>query len=148
MRLILSDPAETASRKIRGNRARDANIRASTRARVRRDALARDGTLPTPPNKKRTEDSRMAISFSKSIAQAASAGIMLGAMSSACGGSSTPPAASPAAADPATEQASAKECCKAKNDCKGKGGCKTDTNACAGQNECKGKGGCNGHCPK
>ncbi|HEX3773517.1 MAG TPA: hypothetical protein VHV51_03580 [Polyangiaceae bacterium] len=90
----------------------------------------------------------MALNFSKSIAQAASAGIMLGAITSACGGSSTPPAASANTADPATEQASAKECCKAKNDCKGKGGCKTDTNACAGQNDCKGKGGCNGHCPK
>jgi hypothetical protein len=90
----------------------------------------------------------MAFSVSKSIAQAASAGIMLGAMSTACGGGRTPPAASPATADPTASAAGAKECCKGKNECKGKGGCKTDTNACAGQNDCKSKGGCNGHCPK
>jgi hypothetical protein len=88
----------------------------------------------------------MAFNFSKSFAQAASAGIVLGAMSSACGGS-TPPAASPSAADPAAT-AGAKECCKGKNECKGKGQCKTDANACAGLNDCKGKGGCNGACPK
>lgn len=90
----------------------------------------------------------MTFSFSKSIAEAAFAGLMLGAMSAACGGT-TPPAESPTAtAEPEAAAAGAKECCKGKNECKGQGGCKTDTNACAGQNECKLKGGCNGHCPK
>ena len=89
----------------------------------------------------------MSFNFSKSIAQAASAGLMVGALTSACGGSTTP-AASPATAEPEAAGAGAKACCKGKNDCKGQGGCKTATNDCAGQNECKSKGGCNGHCPK
>jgi len=85
--------------------------------------------------------------LSKSIAQAASAGLMLGALTAACAGS-TPPAESPAAnAEPEATAAGAKECCKGKNGCKAQGGCKTDSNACAGLNECKLKGGCNGHCP-
>lgn len=87
----------------------------------------------------------MNFNFSKSIAQAASAGLMAGALSSACGGS-TPRVASPAA-EPEAATLGAKECCKGKNACKAQGGCKTASNACAGQNECKGKGGCNGHCP-
>ncbi len=105
----------------------------------------------------------MAFSLSKSIASAASAGLMVGALA-ACGGS-TPPAEAPAAEAPAAEApavdahahdhaapegdaAGAKECCKGMNECKGKGACATDANTCAGKNECKGKGGCNGHCKK
>jgi hypothetical protein len=92
---------------------------------------------------------QMTLNFSKSIAQAASAGLMLGAMTAACGGSTTPAAASPAAtAEPEAAAAGAKACCKGKNECKGQGGCKTASNECAGQNACKSKGGCNGHCPK
>jgi hypothetical protein len=90
----------------------------------------------------------MASSISRSIAQTAATGIMLGAISSACGGRGTQPPASPAAGDYTTATAGAKECCKGKNECKGKGDCKTATNACAGQNQCKGKGGCHGHCPQ
>jgi hypothetical protein len=91
----------------------------------------------------------MASSISRSIAQAASAGIMLGAVTSACSGSHARSAAAPSyGPDPAAATAGAKECCKGKNECKGKGDCKTASNACAGQNECKGKGGCHGHCPE
>jgi hypothetical protein len=90
----------------------------------------------------------MSFSFSKSIAQAASAGLMVGAMTAACGGTTPAPEAPTATAVPETAAAGAKECCKGKNECKGQGGCKTATNECAGQNECKLKGGCNGHCPK
>lgn len=89
----------------------------------------------------------MTFNLSKTIAQAASAGLLLGAIS-ACGGSTTPAATPNAGAEPETASAGAKECCKGKNECKGQGSCKTATNDCAGQNECKGKGGCNGHCPK
>jgi len=88
----------------------------------------------------------MAFNFSKTMMSAASAGLMLGALS-ACGGNN-PPAEGPAAAAPAEPAAEAKACCKGNHECKGKGGCKTDANECAGKNECKGKGGCNGHCPK
>lgn len=88
----------------------------------------------------------MTFDLSKTIAQAASTGLLLGAIS-ACGGSA-PPAASPASAEPETANAGAKACCKGKNECKAQGACKTASNDCAGQNECKGKGGCNGHCPK
>lgn len=87
----------------------------------------------------------MKLDLSKTIAQAASAGLLLGAIS-ACGGSA-PAAASPTA-EPETANAGAKACCKGKNECKAQGSCKTASNDCAGQNECKGKGGCNGHCPK
>jgi len=93
----------------------------------------------------------MTFSFSKSIAQATSAGLMVGALTAACGGTTPPaesPGASPATPEPEAAAAGAKECCKGKNECKAQGGCKTATNACAGQNECKLKGGCNGHCPK
>lgn len=100
----------------------------------------------------------MAFNFSKSIASAASAGLMVGALA-ACGGSTPPPevpeaeapaidAEAPADAAPADAAADGKECCKGLNECQGKGGCKTDANACGGKNECKGKGGCNGHCPQ
>ena len=89
------------------------------------------------------------MNFSKAIAQAASAGLMLGAMSAGCGGTNSPAEAPTSAmATPDTAAAGAKECCKGKNECKGQGSCKTETNACAGMNECKAKGGCNGHCPK
>jgi hypothetical protein len=90
----------------------------------------------------------MASGISRSIAQTAAAGIMLGAISNACGGRGTQPAAAPIATDPIAATTGAKECCKGKNQCKGKGDCKTAANACAGQNECKGKGGCHGHCPQ
>jgi hypothetical protein len=91
----------------------------------------------------------MASSISRSIAQAAAAGIMLGAVSSGCAGRNARSAAAPSyGPDPAAAKAGAKECCKGKNECKGKGDCKTAANACAGQNECKGKGGCHGHCPE
>jgi len=94
----------------------------------------------------------MSSNISKSIAQAASAGLMLGAMTAACGGTAPPPTAPTASAEPEAvlpgAGAGAKECCKGKNECKGQGGCKTATNECAGLNECKLKGGCNGHCPK
>jgi hypothetical protein len=93
----------------------------------------------------------MAFNFSKSVMSAASAGLMLGALS-ACGGGNAPAegpsAAAPGNEAPAEPAAEAKACCKAQNECKGKGGCHTDANECAGKNECKGKGGCNGHCPK
>lgn len=87
----------------------------------------------------------MAFNFSKTVVSAASAGLMLGALS-ACGGSNQP-AEAPSAEASAEPAAEAKACCKGHNECKGKGGCKTDANECAGKNECKGKGGCNGHCP-
>ena len=91
----------------------------------------------------------MSLGFAKSIARAASTGLMLGAVSSGCA-SNAPTAATPASptAEPEAAAAGAKDCCKGKNECKAQGGCKTDANACAGMNECKHKGGCNGHCPK
>jgi hypothetical protein len=89
----------------------------------------------------------MALNLSKMIASAASAGLMLGALS-ACGGSSPSPE-SPAAGKPAGETADAKACCKGHNECAGKGNCKVEgKNDCAGKNACKGQGGCNHHCPK
>jgi hypothetical protein len=89
----------------------------------------------------------MAFNFSKTIAVAASTGMMLGAIT-ACGGSGTP-ADAPGASDPAAAAAGAKECCKGNNECKGKGGCAVEgKNDCAGKNECKSAGGCNAHCPK
>jgi hypothetical protein len=88
----------------------------------------------------------MMINLSKTIASAASAGLMLGALSG-CGGS-TEPAESPAAGT-GEAAAEAKACCKGMNECSGKGACAVEgKNTCAGQNECKGQGGCNGHCPK
>ncbi|MBX3130220.1 MAG: hypothetical protein KF718_26115 [Polyangiaceae bacterium] len=85
----------------------------------------------------------MALNLSKTIAAAASTGLMLGALS-ACGGSQTPDAA-----DPAGAAAGAKACCKGQNECAQKGGCAVEgKNDCAGKNECKSKGGCNAHCPK
>ncbi len=86
----------------------------------------------------------MALNFSKSLAAAASAGLLVGAVGCTKG----PHAKAPHSGKPAAAAAGAKACCKAKNECKGKGGCKTAKNACAGQNDCKGQGGCNGHCPK
>lgn len=88
----------------------------------------------------------MALNLGKTIATAASAGLMLGALS-ACGGS-TPGADAPGG-DPAGAAAGAKACCKGQNECAQKGGCKVEgSNDCAGKNECKNKGGCNAHCPK
>jgi hypothetical protein len=87
-------------------------------------------------------------SLSKTIAQAASTGLVLGAIGCGGSGANMPDAKAPSASDATAAAAGAKECCKGKNECKGKGSCKTDANSCAGQNECKGKGGCNGHCPK
>ena len=89
----------------------------------------------------------MAFNLSKSIVSAASAGLMLGALSGCAEQQQKPAAAAPAGGgEPVAE--SAKACCKGLNECKGKGGCRTDANDCAGKNDCKGKGGCNGHCPK
>jgi hypothetical protein len=79
--------------------------------------------------------------FSKSIAAAASAGLLLGAVT-ACGGSATP------ADSPEAAAAEGKACCKGMNECKGQGGCAAEgKHECKGQNECKGQGGCNVHCP-
>ena len=94
----------------------------------------------------------MAFSISKSFATAASAGLMLGALT-ACGDKGAPDAKSPAGGggngDPAAAAAGAKACCKGHNECSGKGGCKVEgKNDCAGKNTCKGQGGCNAHCPK
>ena len=86
----------------------------------------------------------MALNLTKTIATAASAGLMLGALSG-CGGAQ-PDAKS---ADPSAAAAGAKACCKGKNECAGKGSCKVEgKNECAGKNTCRGKGGCNAHCPK
>jgi hypothetical protein len=88
----------------------------------------------------------MAFNLSKTIATAASTGLMLGALG--CG-SNSPTPETPAAGDPAAAAAGAKECCTGKNECSGKGGCAVEgAHDCAGKNECKGKGGCNAHCPK
>jgi hypothetical protein len=89
----------------------------------------------------------MAFKFSKTFASAASAGLMLGALTACSSG--TPSAGSPAAGKPAGQPAEAKACCKGMHECAGKGGCAVDgKNDCAGKNECKGQGGCNHHCPK
>jgi hypothetical protein len=86
----------------------------------------------------------MALNLGKTLATAATAGLMLGA--TACGGNS-PDAANPG--DPAGAAAGAKACCKGQNECAQKGGCKVEgKNDCAGKNECKNQGGCNAHCPK
>lgn len=89
----------------------------------------------------------MAINLSKTIATAASTGLMLGAFAmTACGGGQSP---ADSAADPAGAAAGAKDCCKGQNECSGKGGCAVEgKHDCAGKNECSGKGGCNAHCPK
>ncbi len=88
----------------------------------------------------------MALNLSKTIATAASTGLMLGALTG-CG--NAPDAKAPAAGDPAGAAAGAKACCKGMNECAQKGGCKVEgKNDCAGKNECKHQGGCNAHCPK
>jgi hypothetical protein len=84
----------------------------------------------------------MKIQFSRTMAAAAAAGLLV-----ACGGGATPEPESPGgpAAESATE---GKDCCKGMNECKGQGGCAVEgKNDCKGQNECKGQGGCNAHCP-
>ena len=111
------------------------------------------------------------MNLGKTLASAASAGLLMGAIG--CGDKSqapdvpTAPAAGTASdamqggSDAATDamgdasdaadsgiDAAAKACCKGMNACKGKGACHVEgANTCAGKNECKGKGGCNGHCP-
>lgn len=88
----------------------------------------------------------MALNFSKTIAAAASAGLLFGSLA-ACQHNKA--GASSATGHEDTKSAGAKECCKGKNECKGKGGCQVEgKNSCAGKNDCKGQGGCNGHCPK
>jgi hypothetical protein len=91
----------------------------------------------------------MGSGFSKLIASAASAGLLLGAVaacdSSKQGGKG---AKSPSAAQGKKTAKADKDCCKGLNECRGKGNCKTSGHACAGMNECRGKGGCNAHCPK
>ena len=90
----------------------------------------------------------MAFNLSKTIAGAASAGLMLGALTG-CGGNQPDAKAPGASGDPAAAAAGAKACCKGKNECAGKGGCAVEgKNDCAGKNQCKGQGGCNAHCPK
>ena len=82
------------------------------------------------------------MNFARSMAAAASAGLILGTLT-ACGGSGAP-AADASDAPGAEGQA----CCRGLHDCKGKGGCAVEGKwGCAGQNECKGQGGCNHHCP-
>ena len=82
----------------------------------------------------------MAFNLSKTLAGAASAGLMLGALSACAGGAAE-------TKDPAT--AGDKACCKGKNECAGKGSCAVEgKNACAGKNTCRGQGGCNAHCPQ
>jgi hypothetical protein len=82
---------------------------------------------------------------SKTLAPAASAGLMLGALSG-CGGSQ--PAESPSGTAAGTA-AEGKACCKGLNECAQKGGCAVEgKNVCAGKNACKHQGGCNHHCPK
>src|SRR5678809_679261 len=98
------------------------------------------------PEKRR--DIEMAFNLGKTIATAAAAGLMLGAV--ACDkqqkGASAPAAGG---GKPAGAAAEGKACCKGKNECKGKGSCAVEGKwACAGNNDCKGHGGCNGHCPK
>ena len=89
----------------------------------------------------------MKLNLSKTLASAASAGLLMGAIT-ACGGG-TPSPDAPGAGGPAGAAAEAKACCKGQNECSGKGGCAVEgKNECAGKNECKSKGGCNAHCPK
>jgi len=89
----------------------------------------------------------MAFNFSTTIAKAASAGLVLGALTGC--GNNKGHAASPAGHEPAGAAAGAKACCKGQNACSGKGGCAVEgKHNCAGKNDCSGKGGCNAHCPK
>jgi hypothetical protein len=88
----------------------------------------------------------MALAFSKAVAAAASAGLLLGALG-ACHNKAR--RSSKTAHDATGSTAGAKACCKGMNECRGKGGCAVEgKNGCAGKNDCKGQGGCNGHCPK
>ena len=89
----------------------------------------------------------MSFHLAKTIASAASAGLVAGALA-ACSSSQSKGAHGPNAAGQSTAGAEAKNCCKGKNECKGKGQCATASHECAGMNECKGQGGCNMHCPK
>lgn len=96
------------------------------------------------------------MNLGKTLAAAASTGLMFGALSG-CGGHKPPPetpdghhpAAAGEGAHGDAHQAADKACCKGKHKCKGKGACGVEgKNSCAGKNDCKGQGGCNMHCPE
>jgi hypothetical protein len=89
----------------------------------------------------------MAFNLGKTIACAASAGLLLGAL--ACDTQKGADSPASGGGKPVGAAAEGKACCKAQNECKGKGSCAVEGKwSCAGNNECKGQGGCNGHCPK
>ena len=90
----------------------------------------------------------MGFNFSKAVAAAASAGLMVGTLAG-CEHNKRGAHSPSGHSNAESSSAGAKDCCRGKNECKGKGGCAVEgKHACAGANECKGKGGCNGHCPK
>src|SRR5690606_28462306 len=100
---------------------------AAARARYGRPFAARASTTARgfrPVVWRQPEEKSMSFHLAKTIASAASAGLVAGALA-ACSSSQSKGAHGPSAAGQSTAGAEAKNCCKGKNECKGKGQCAT-----------------------